>query len=256
LDPNILSAVKKEILDEIVIQTLIGQFLKKEGINITPAQIEGAINNVRERMKSNPKTATFTLEELLESSGSNLEELKGEIKNSMGLKAYFEKITDDKALRNYFLANKDVYGGETVRASHILVDPRLMESQDELNKAKQKIESIKKELDSGADFAELARKYSNCPSAEKGGDIGVFPRKGVMVESFAQAAFQLKPGQVSGPVKTEFGYHLIKVTERKEAKNVEYDEVKEHVKENYIEEESGKLVEKLKKEAKIEITEQ
>ena len=256
LAPNVFPAVKKEIIDEMVTQLLIGQFLKKEGVNITAQEVEGAVNNVRDRMKANPKTATFTLEELLESSGSNLEELKGEVKTSLGLKNYFEKKTDDKTLLNYFLANKDIYGGEMVKASHILVDTRLMKSPEELDKAKQKIEGVKKELDNGADFAESAKKYSNCPSSEKGGDIGFFPRKGAVVEAFAVVAFQLKPGQVSDPVKTEFGYHIIKVTERKEAKKVEYADVKEQVKENYIEEETGKLVQKLKQDAKIEITEQ
>lgn len=256
LDPNILPAVKKEMVDEMVIQLLIGQFLKKEGVNITSQQVEESVNGLRERMKANPKTAVFTLEELLESSGSNLEELKGEINTSLGLKTHFEKATNDKTLRNYFLANKEMYGGEMVKASHILIDTRLMESPEELNKAKQKIEGIKKELDKGADFAELAKKYSTCPSAERGGDIGFFPRKGATVEAFAQAAFALKPGQVSDPVKTEFGYHLIKVTEKKEAKKVEYDDVKEQVKENYIEEETGKLIQKLRQEAKIEITQQ
>lgn len=256
LDPNVFPAVKKEIIDEMVTQLLIGQFLKKEGVSITAQEVGVAVDNVKDRMKANPKTATFTLEELLESSGSNLEELKGEIKTSLGLKTYFEKKTDDKTLLNYFLANKDIYGGEMVKASHILVDTRLMKSPEELDKAKQKIEGIKKELDNGADFAELAKKYSNCPSSEKGGDIGFFPRKGAVVEAFAVVAFQLKPGQVSDPVKTEFGYHIIKVTERKEAKKVEYADVKEQVKENYIEEETGKLVQKLKQDAKIEITEQ
>jgi parvulin-like peptidyl-prolyl isomerase len=255
LDPNILPAVKKEIIDEMIVQLLITQFLKKEKINITTQEVEGAIANLRERMKANPKTAGFTLEELLESSGSNIDELKGEIRTSLGLKAYFEKTTDNKTLNNYFLANKGQYGGEMVRASHILVDTRLMQSPEETEKAKKKIEGIKKELDKGGDFAELAKKYSDCPSSAKGGDIGFFPRKGAVVETFAQAAFQLKPGEVSGPVKTEFGYHLIKVTEKKEAKKVEYEDVKEQVKENYIEEETGKLLQRLRQEAKIEITE-
>jgi parvulin-like peptidyl-prolyl isomerase len=255
LDPNILPVIRKEIIDEMVIQALIGQFLKKEKINISNEEVEKSISGVRERMKANPRTANFTLEELLDASGSNIDELKQEIKTSLGLKTYFEKITDEKTLTNYFTSNKEMYGGEMVKASHILVDTRLMESPEEMDKARQKIEGIKKELDGGADFAELAKKYSDCPSSEKGGDIGYFPRKGAVVEPFAQVAFSLVPGQVSEPVKTEFGYHIIKVTDKKEAKAVNYADVKEQVKENYIEEETGKLVQKLRQEAKIEITE-
>ncbi len=256
LDPNLYTAIRKDILDEVIEHTIITQFLKKEGINVSQQEVDKTVDNIRERMKANPKTANIPFEELLEASGSSLEELKEEIKTNLGLKTYFERTANDKTLHNYFAANKAMYGGEMVRASHILVDTRLMESQEELNKAKQKIEDIKKELDKGADFAELARKYSDCPSRERGGDLSYFPRKGVMVESFAEAAFQLKPGQVSDPVKTQFGYHLIKVTDRKEpTKDVKYEDVKELVKENYVEEEVGKLTQRLRQEAKVEIKE-
>lgn len=255
LDPSILPSLKREIIDEMIIQVLIGQFLKKEGVYIGKAEVEQTVNKIRERMGANPKTASFTLEELLESSGSSLDELKEEIKTTLGLKAHFEKVTSDKTFRDYFLANKEMYGGEMVRASHILIDTRLMESPEELSKAKQKIYDIKEKLDGGADFGVLAKQFSGCPSAEKGGDIGFFPRKGAVVEAFAETAFKLKPGDVSDPIKTEFGWHIIKVTDRKEAKKVEYEDVREQVKENYIEEETGKLLQRLRQEAKIEITE-
>lgn len=89
-----------------------------------------------------------------------------------------------------------------VRASHILVH------------TEDKAKWIAGELHKGADFAVLARQYSQCPSKMQGGDLGFFG-KGQMVKEFEQAAFALKAGQISKPVRTEFGYHIIKVTERK-----------------------------------------
>jgi parvulin-like peptidyl-prolyl isomerase len=86
-----------------------------------------------------------------------------------------------------------------VKASHILV-----EKQSQALK-------VLEELKSGADFRELAKKYSTCPSGKKGGDLGQFGR-GQMVREFEQAVFALKTGQVSEPVKTRFGYHIIKKT--------------------------------------------
>ncbi len=86
-----------------------------------------------------------------------------------------------------------------VRASHILV-----EKQSQALK-------VLEELKAGADFKELAKKYSTCPSGKKGGDLGQFDR-GQMVREFEQAAFALKTGRISEPVKTQFGYHLIKRT--------------------------------------------
>ena len=86
-----------------------------------------------------------------------------------------------------------------IRASHILVE-----------KQSQAIK-VQEELKAGASFSELARKYSTCPSGKRGGDLGQFGR-GQMVKEFEVVAFALKPGQVSGPVKTKFGYHIIKRT--------------------------------------------
>ena len=90
-----------------------------------------------------------------------------------------------------------------VKASHILVS-----SLEEANK-------VISELKNGKEFGELARKYSSCPSGKQGGDLGFFS-KGQMVKEFEDAAFSLEVGSVSGPVKTQFGYHIIKVTEKKQ----------------------------------------
>ena len=89
-----------------------------------------------------------------------------------------------------------------VKASHILV------------KTEAEAQSILGQIHSGASFADLARKHSQCPSGKSGGDLGFF-RKGQMVREFENAAFSLEPGKVSEPVKTNFGYHLIMVTDRK-----------------------------------------
>lgn len=88
---------------------------------------------------------------------------------------------------------------DQISARHILVEQRY------------EAEDIKKKLDQGDDFAELARRFSRCPSARSGGDLGAFGR-GRMVESFEEAAFALKVGDVSAPVRTQFGYHLIQRT--------------------------------------------
>lgn len=89
-----------------------------------------------------------------------------------------------------------------VRASHILVS-----SIDEAN-------LIIKELNAGKEFGDLAKKYSACPSREEGGDLGFFG-KGQMVKEFEDAAFKMKPGDISMPIRTQFGYHIIKVTGKK-----------------------------------------
>jgi parvulin-like peptidyl-prolyl isomerase len=103
----------------------------------------------------------------------------------------------------------------TVRASHILLMYKgSMRSQATRSKdeALTEIKNIKEEIDQGADFGQMARQYSDCPSGEDGGDLGEFP-KGAMVPEFEVAAFALKSGEVSGVVETPFGFHLIQRTD-------------------------------------------
>ena len=91
-----------------------------------------------------------------------------------------------------------------ISASHILCSIEANDDEDAL----EKINIVKNKLENGEDFSKLAQQFSDCPSGARGGNLGLFT-KGQMVEEFDQAAFQLEPGEISGVVKTEFGYHLI-----------------------------------------------
>ncbi len=116
-----------------------------------------------------------------------------------------------------------------VRASHILVSAGDQATEEEKLTAKIKLENFKHDLLQGADFAEIAREHSDDPgSREKGGDLGFF-RRGTMVPAFEQAAFKLKPGMLSDPVETPFGYHLIKVMDRHEEKKSTYAGVRKDI---------------------------
>lgn len=173
---------------------------------------------------------------------------------SAAIENYVSKGVDDKKMEEYFIKNISNFNGETVTASHILVDTKEKKEQKELDSARAKIESIKKELDEGADFTELAKKYSDCPTGKTGGELGTFPRHGIMVEEFTKAAFATDLGKVSDPVKTEFGYHLIKVTAKTPPKDVSFSEVKDRVREELVAIEMNNLVKELKEKAKIELT--
>jgi len=96
---------------------------------------------------------------------------------------------------------------DSIRASHILRNTEARSKEEALKE----IEDIKAEIDGGADFAELAAEHSECPSGSGGGDLGDFGR-GMMVKPFEDAAFALEVDEVSGPVETDFGYHLIQRT--------------------------------------------
>ncbi|BBO16931.1 peptidyl-prolyl cis-trans isomerase [Candidatus Brocadia pituitae] len=248
-----ISAVTKQILDGLITQKLLTQFIRENKIEPSKTDIETEINKVREDIKSNPGLAGKTLEQVLESHGSSLDDLKRDITISLCLEKYLGKDLDDKKLKAYYEQNKAAYDGTEVRASHILIDTRKMTTDAELNNALDKTKKIKAEATAGKDFSELAKQYSDCPSKEKGGDLGFFPRKGQMVEPFAAAAFALKVGQLSEPVKTNFGYHIIKVTEIKPGTAVKFDDIKQTVKQDLLQEKAQVLISQIRQKAKIDI---
>lgn len=139
-------------------------------------------------------------------------------------------VAEDES-RKFYDQNLDKFTrGETVRASHILfgLDPKA--SAEEKKQAREKAEKLRKELAGGADFAAQAKAKSSCPSSQQGGDLGHFG-KGQMVPAFEQAAFALKPGEISDVVETQFGYHIIKVTERKGAETTPFKDVRARIEE-------------------------
>lgn len=174
-----------------------------------------------------------------------------EFKRMTLLSTLLKKEVEDKAvvsdaeIKEYYDKNPQEFKTDQVRASHILV-----EKEDE---AKGIIERLKK----GEDFSKLAESLSKDPgSASKGGDLGFFGR-GRMIPEFEEVAFSLKPGEISQqPLKTRFGYHIIKVTERKEGSLLPLENVKDKINGKLVSEKQRRLfeslIEKLTKEAKIE----
>jgi len=160
-------------------------------------------------------------------------------------------------VKAFYDGNPDLFKTpEMVRASHILVKVDKEASGEEKAKALAKIKAIEKRIKSGEDFALVAKEVSDCPSKDDGGDLNFF-HKGQMVPPFEKAAFSLKPGETSDIVETEFGYHIIKLTDRKTAGTMSFDEVKsrieQHLKNEKMSQEFPKYVETFKSKAKIEI---
>jgi peptidyl-prolyl cis-trans isomerase C len=147
--------------------------------------------------------------------------------------------TDEAMKKVYDDAAKQIAGEQEVRARHILV-----ETEDEAK-------AVKAELDKGADFAELAKKKSKDPGASDGGDLGFFT-KDQMVPEFSAVAFSLEPGKISDPVKSQFGWHIIKVEEKRNRKPPEFDQVKAQIEAYVTRKAQADYVAKLREGAKIE----
>lgn len=135
----------------------------------------------------------------------------------------------DEEISTYYEENKDTFATpEQVRASHILVE------------TKEEADAIKKELDEGADFATLAKEKSTDSSAANGGDLGFFG-KGDMVEEFEKAAFSMEINEISEPIKSDYGYHIIKKTDYKEATDPTLEDKKEEIRKLLVDQQVSEL---------------
>jgi len=161
------------------------------------------------------------------------------VKQHMSSSQTTAKSYSDEELKKYYDAHKAQFQqGERVKASHILIKVEKTADEKTLQQAKEKITEILKKVKSGEDFGKLAQEYSDCPSSKRGGDLGFFDR-GQMVPEFSQTAFSLKVGEISDIVQTQFGYHIIKVTDTKPASKKSFKESKEQIKQRLSGKSSG-----------------
>jgi len=246
LDQATINLLKNNVLNQIINSQLLLQEAKKEKIKINPSDIDTEIEKIKVNFSSSE-----AFNDALKANNITLTELKKEIENNLLINYVLNKeknkvnITEEEIL-NYYNENKmTFFEPEKVHVSHILVATE-EEARDILTQLKEGLIS----------FAELAKEKSICPSAPNGGDLGFFS-KGQMVKEFEEAAFSLQPGEISDIVKTEYGYHIIKCIEKKEAHSPTFEEVKENIektlrtqKEN---EAISSLITKLKEEADITI---
>ena len=235
--------IKKMLTDRLIQQELLYQQSRRNGVAVEAAAIEAQIAKMRDRFNSDTE-----FKQALAKIDITLPELRHQVERRLAV----QRLLDREILDNVNITaeeSKAFYDNnpnyfkqpDQVRARHILikVDPEADEA--ELQKARQKIEAIEARLKAGEDFAELAKELSEGPSAAKGGDLGFFDRQ-QMVKPFADAAFALKPGEISGVVQTRFGYHLIKVEERKPETKIPYQEVKDRLEQSLKQQKAEKML--------------
>jgi peptidyl-prolyl cis-trans isomerase C len=160
-------------------------------------------------------------------------------------KTVTSKLTiTDQELQDVYNGRKEQFNEpEKVRASHILIKVDPNASGEEKNAARQKIENILAKAKAGDDFAQLAQQHSECPTNQKGGDLGFFPR-GIMVAPFEEVAFTLEQDTISDIIETQFGYHIIKVTDKKSQRKVPFEEAEENLRQELLQQKSSNEVNK------------
>ncbi|MEW6087314.1 MAG: peptidylprolyl isomerase [bacterium] len=203
---NAFKVEQKKMLNLLIENKLILQNARKAGIDIAPAEVNRYLEEAVSNMKKNfPDEKAF--ENALAERHTNFSELRrayrSRIEEELVIQRYVEQEVkskievSEKEVDDYFEKQK-----EEVRAKHIL-----LKTEEEAN-------AVLNEIKSGRDFDELAKEKSQGPSAEKGGDLGYF-RRGDMLPEFEEKAFQMNKGEIAGPVKTQFGYHIIKLEDRR-----------------------------------------
>jgi len=258
LDGDRLAELKKNIIDNIVNTELLFQEAKAKNVKVDENRVMAQYNGLMSRYNSEEEFVKSLAREHF-----TVEQLKAEIRKGQMIGAMLEKelfknikIADEQA-REYFEKNKDKYKRpDMVKARHILIKLEPDASSDKVADVNKRIREIEKKIAEGGSFEELAKKFSEGPSAPRGGDLGLFPR-GVMVKEFEDVAFSLKPGEVSKPVRTQFGLHLIKVEEIQEAGVPDFEKVKKSIAQNIENDERKKLVEQyiegLKNKSEIKV---
>jgi peptidyl-prolyl cis-trans isomerase C len=225
---------RRQVLDQLIAERLLDQEAQREQIAISDQQVDQAIAQMAAQQQPPMTTEQFLRH--VEHSGRSIEDLRGQIRQQLARQALCEKVTaavevtDQQAMAYYQANMAQFYEPEQVRASHILLRP----SQDASDPNQQlatvlaKAQQLLAQINAGADFAELARTSSQCPSAANGGDLGYF-KKGEMEAPFEKLAFELAPGQVGGPVVTSYGVHIIKVTDHKPAQQLTFEQAKDRI---------------------------
>ncbi len=215
------SRFKRQLADRLETRLTLQHFVDRSNISVTDTEVNGRFQRMKSRFPSSQ-----AMKRTLKKKGISVQSLKDRIRERLEVQQYIDqKIPGTKVATNeakqYFRKNKQQFAQpERVKARHILV------KND--TGAKQQIQSIQRKLKQGGTFEELAKKVSEGPSSKRGGDLGYITRDR-MTKSFTDAAFSLNVGEVSGPVKTRYGWHIIKVEDRRESTEPTFETMEDTV---------------------------
>jgi len=257
LPPDQRSMLYRQFAEDMVIDKLIDQ--ASASTEVAPAEVDEEIAKIAEQYGTQERFA-----EELAASGQNLDEFRERLTKLIRQRKWMESqvgsdeaVTEADAKKFYDENLPEFAQPEVVRASHILirVEP---EADEETVQAKlEEVKAIGVRIADGEDFGKLAEEVSEDPTAKQNaGDLNFFPRDR-MVPEFAEVAFDQEINTVSEPVRTEFGWHLIKVTDKKDAQTLPFDEVKadiaEYLEEGKQQEAVDQVIQELRSSADVEI---
>ncbi|MDW7672699.1 MAG: peptidylprolyl isomerase [Bacillota bacterium] len=234
---TLLDTIKEQVLERLIFAEIILQDAAANNIELNEDEFTETMALFMGFIEDDEELMTFMAQNNISD-----EYFRSEMRKELIMMEFQEHFLENAAVseedaRAYYDANPDLFAFDQVAASHILVD------------SEEQAVELKTQLDGGADFAELAMAYSSCPSSSQGGDLGYFGR-GQMVSAFEKAAFSMEVGDISDPVQTEFGWHLIMVTDRIDEVD-DFEDTKDYILDQLKQEELSAHIEALREAAEV-----
>jgi len=258
IPPERRDEILRKALDDLVTLTVLSQEAKARNITISEAEIDSNLADVRKGFQGNDQQ----FQQALAARGMTSEQMRTDAGVQMRVNKMVQTEVStvpgasEAEAREFYDKNPDRFKPEEVRASHILFAVKEDAKEGEVAQARARAEGVLKQAKTGTDFGALARKYSDDSSKSQGGDLGFFPH-GKLPPEFEQVAFSLKPGQMSDVVATQFGFHIIKVADRRVAPIMPFEQVSPQIREMLFtqrkEQKAQSFIESVKKKAKIEV---
>ncbi len=253
-------AMLRQALQVLIDEQLLQAQLKESNVEISDEQIDSVVADVK---RQNNIPDDETLAKALEHEGLTMAAYRSQLRRQLEKQKLLNskvhsqiKVGDDDLRAEYERGYVQTGGEQEVHARHILLQLKRDASPAEDAAMRQRAVEIAQRIRAGADFTKLAKELSDGPSASQGGDLGYF-RRGVMVAEFENVAFALPVGAVSDPVRTQFGWHVIQVLDRRKAPPPPFETVKEQLRQKLQRAQGDRLTQDyltgLRKDAAIEI---
>ena len=256
---NMLYEARKKIVETLVEKLLLLREAERMGLEVSEGELSSAVEGVLRENKIGRKE----LDQALAQEGITFEKYEADLKEQILRSKMLDrkirgaiKISEEE-IKIYFESNKETFGSdEEIRVRHVLFLVPKGASQEEILKIKEKADIVLKKARAGEDFEALAREYSEGPSATSGGDLGFF-RKSDMVKEFSSPAFALKKEEVSPLVLSPFGFHIIKLLDKRGGTSISFDDAKERIRAKLYNDEMERgisnLIEDLKERDDLQI---
>lgn len=206
-DPSLHAGLRQQVLRQLIDRRLAHQYLDRTGQGASPAEVDRDV----QRLVKRAEQQEISWAQFLHAAGLGEAELRERLGWQIAWGRFLEKHATDQNLERYFQQNRREFDGTQLRVAHILLTVDDRGNAEQLAGAVSRARQIRQQIESGElDFADAAAQHSRAPTADSRGEIGFIGRQGPMPEPFSAAAFALAPGQLSEPVVTAFGVHLIR----------------------------------------------